>query len=326
MKIELGILIVICAILVTGCGTKEAIPPDEVTLQLKWLHQAQFAGYYVAAQKGFYADENIAITINPGGFNVDYFDLLNSGQADFAVVRPEGILQERANGNPLVAIATIFQRNPFVLITLEESGIETPFDFPGHTLSVSDSSQAQLMSMFRVLNIDPSTIETVEYEFDYAPFYAGEIDIKDAFAAGSLLEVRRQGVEINVIWPDDYGVHWYSDTIATTDDLLEENPDLAERFLRATLRGHQFAIENPEEAVDITMLYAEVQDVDIQMKMLLAGTPLIHTGNVEIGWMDYDVWKNMMDDLIAYEILEAPIDLEKVFTLSILEALEEPTE
>ncbi len=322
MKIPriLHLILVLLLVLVTACQAQE--PADRVTLQLKWVHQAQFAGYYVALEKGFYQDENIDLEILPAGPGIDYFKTLEDGDADFAVVRPEGIFLERQKGNLIKAVATIYQKNPFLMISLKESGITTPYDFPGKTIALQGTdSDAQFTAMLTNLEIDLDSMQVVPFTFDYTPFYAGEVDVMPSFAAGSLLDVEREGVELNYIWPSDYGVHWYSDTIAASDNLINNDPDLVTRFLRATLKGHQYLFTHPEEAVEITLKYAGIQDAAVQMAMLEASLPLIHTSSDLIGMMDPDVWLEMHNDLVRFGYLSEPQQVSEAYTLDFLDLL-----
>ena len=160
----------------------------------------------------------------------------------------------------------------------------------------------------------------MEYTYDDTPFLAGDIDVTVSFAAGSLLPLKEKigNRELNLIWPGDYGVHFYSDTLIADDELIAENPDLVLRFLRATLKGYRFAIENPEDAVDASMKYAEVKDQDVQLAMLDASIPLIHTGKGPIGWMETDDWQGMYDILVAQGIIETSLDLSQIYTMEFL--------
>jgi len=296
-----------------ACQAKQ--PVDKVRLQLKWIDQAQFAGYYVALEKGFYREEHIDLEIVPGGPGLDYFDALESGQVDIAVVRPEGIFIERQEGNPVKAFATIFQINPYLMVSLKESGITSPGDFPGKTVALQGTNaDAQFEAMLLNLGVDPDSITYVPFTFDYQPFYNGEVDVMPAFAAGSLLDIQREGVELNYIWPSDYGVHWYSDSLAASEDFLESNPDLVTRFLWATLRGHQYLFSRVEESVDITMKYATVQDRDVQTAMLEASLPLMVTGEYKLGEMDPAVWQGMEGDLLEFGYLSDQLPLSQVLT------------
>jgi NitT/TauT family transport system substrate-binding protein len=139
------------------------------------------------------------------------------------------------------------------------------------------------------------------------------------YATGGLVRARQAGYELNIIWPEDYNVRMYADTLITTDEMVTENPDLTLRFLRATLRGWQDAIENPETAVSATLKYALEADLETQSLMMDASLPLIHTGEDQIGWMRAEVWEGMHDILVEQGFLEQSFPFESTFTTQFLE-------
>ena len=310
--------------LLPACAPEPKASPDLVTVQLKWVHQAQFAGFYAAEEEGYYAEEDIEVTFKPGGVGVDIYEGISKGELDFSVVGADSLFVKRAEGLPVKAIATIYRINPFVMVAFADSGIQSPRDFVGRTVSLSGGyDEAQYLAMLKHLDIDPSAVNVVPYTYDDTPFLNGEIDATVSFAAGSLIPLKeRVGErELTIIWPGDYGVHFYSDTLIARDDLIAGDPDLVQRFLRATLQGHRFAIENPEAAVSATMQYADLQDQDLQTAMFQASMPLIHTGEDQIGWMSPGVWQGMHDILLENGILETPLDVSSLYTLDFLEGL-----
>lgn len=315
MALLLGITIL------TACGPKEIKPPsDEVTVQLKWVHQAQFAGYYVAREKGYYAEENINVSFLEGGPNTDLVEQVTEGRADFGVDAPEQLLTGVNRGKPIKAIAVIYRRNPMVFIAMADSGIERPADFLGRSVAILGSdAETQYYAMMKRLDLDQSQVELLPYSYDNAAFFNGEADITIGYATGSLIRIRQAGYNVNLIWPSDYGIHLYADTLFTTDQLIAQNPDLVTRFLRATLRGWREAIENPEEAVTATLKYAREADPQVQTEMMHASLPLIHTGQDQIGWMRTEMWQGMADILLEQAILTGPVDVNQVYTVQFLQ-------
>ena len=155
--------------MVAGCGGGVEKPADQVTVQLKWIHQAQFAGIYAADQKGFYAEENIDVTIKPGGPGVTLdmmiADLI-SGESTFAIRGADEVLKARAEGKPTVAVAVIYQRNPWVYMSLKASGIKGPRDLVGKRIMVAPQAGIQHLAFLEKVDIGPSSIELVP---DYGP-------------------------------------------------------------------------------------------------------------------------------------------------------------
>jgi NitT/TauT family transport system substrate-binding protein len=327
-KLTVLILLFLAVVLLVACGQQETgPPPDEVTMQLKWVHQAQFAGFYVAQDQGYYSEENLKVTFVEGGPGIDHIKSVTSGQSDFGVAVPDRILAARSQGMPVAAIATIFRRSPLVFVSLADSGIDSPDDFLGRVAAVEGGDGVlPLEAMLSNLDLDFHQIEIVPYDYSYASLYAGDADITSSYSTAGLLRIRRAGYEVNLIWPGDYGVHLYSDTLITSDQMIAKNPDLVTRFLRATLRGWHEAIEEPETAVEITLSYAKDTDLELQTEMMEAQILLIQTGEYQIGWMRAEVWQGMHDILLEQGVLDEPVDLDAVYTMEFLHAIygEEP--
>ncbi|MBL7065872.1 MAG: ABC transporter substrate-binding protein [Anaerolineae bacterium] len=308
--------------LLAACGPQKVEePPDEVTVQLKWVHQAQFAGHYVAQERGYYAEENIDVTLNPGGPDIIPEQMvadLVSGEADFAIVGGDQLLVLRSRGEPIVAIAVVFQKNPYVYVSLKSSGIERPQDLVGKTVMMPPDAEFQHQALLNKLGIAPTAIKVIPFQRDVTPLLTGQVDAHTVYRTGLGLAFEETGYELNWIWMEDYGIQLYADTIVTSDALVQQNPELVERFLRATLRGWRYAIENPDEVVELTLQYDPALTRDRQARMMAAQTPLIHSGEADIGWMRAEVWRRMHDILVEQGILEAPVDLEKAYTMEFL--------
>ncbi len=136
-----------------------------------------------------------------------------------------------------------------------------------------------------------------------------------AYFTGGLIKLLTWGVKVNIIYPGDYRVRFYSDILMTTDDLIETNPDLVQGAVTATLKGWRFAIENIELTIPIVLKYARIKDARLQRKMLEAAVPLVHTGEKPIGWMSRQEWSHMHDILLDQKIITDPISpIDKVFT------------
>ncbi len=322
------VLLILSGIILFGCE-KPSPPkaPDEVKLQLKWLHQAQFAGFYMAQENGYYAKENIKITFLEGGLDVDIAGSVVSGKADFGVISPEEILINRSRGAPLTALAAIYRRSAMVFIARADSGIVRPSDFAGKTVAVAGKGgirefELQLRAMMKKMKIDVSKINIVPFDATFASLYSGEADITAAYYTGGLIIMRKKGMKLNLIWPNDYGINFYSDILATTDKMISDNPDLVKRFMRATMKGWQDAIEDYRQAVIVTLKYVHDQDSDMQTAMMEAMLPLVHTGEDQIGWMKPEIWYEMYGTLYDQGLLEKPFDVNQAYTMRFLKEID----
>jgi NitT/TauT family transport system substrate-binding protein len=304
-----------------GCKTETTNKqPDRVSVRLKWHHQSQFAGFYAAEQKGFYADENITAVLEPGGIDIDEVEMVVSGKDDFGVVAAPEIITRVAQDSPIKAIAVIFRRNPAVYFALKDSGIVKPEDFVDRKVLVFPRDYA-LPAVLAKVGVTMNQIIAVPHTFTLESFFAGKVDVWTGYLTNQLVTARKKGYKLNLIFPDAYGVHIYSDTIIASDKLIEEKPDLVERFLRATLRGWRWAIENPKEAAMFVLKYGSEKDKERLIAEMEYSVPLIHTGRDQIGWMEDKTWQGMHKLLIDQGVLKKPCDLRQVYTKVFLERI-----
>ena len=305
----------------TGCSKEDPPkPPDKVSVQLKWLHQPQFAGLYAADQEGFFAEENMEVTLAPGGVKVDEVEQVVSGKMNFGVIAAQAVLAEIANGKDIKALAVIFRRNPSVYFALKDSGIINPRQFVGRKVLVFPTDYI-FPALLTKMGIGMDQIETVPPTFNLAPFFDRKVDVWTGYLTNQVVTARQKGHKLNIFFPDDYGIHTYSDTIIATNKLIRENPDLVERFLRATMKGWKWAIENPEKAAVMSLKYNPELIPERQIAEMEASIPLVHTGEDQIGWMKSKVWQGMHDMLIDQGVLSKPVELNRVYTLTFLEKI-----
>ncbi|WP_321493375.1 ABC transporter substrate-binding protein [uncultured Desulfobacter sp.] len=294
-------------------------------LQLKWYHQAQFAGCYVAIEKGFYKDLGIEMELTEGGPGESQSQSLADHNADFAISSPEDLLMHRSQGEPITAISAIYQKSAVVFLSRQDSGIVNPSDFKKKVIAAISSGgvadfSLQFVALMKNMRVDLSQIKLVPYDAEYKGFMDGSVDITPAYFTGGLIKLRTWGAKVNIIYPGDYRVRFYSDILMTTDELIETNPDLVQRVVAATLKGWQYAIENIESSIPIILKYARIKDAQLQKKMLEAAVPLVHTGEARIGWMNRKQWSHMHDILLDQKIIAGPIaSIDKVFTNTFVE-------
>ncbi|MHC1740613.1 MAG: ABC transporter substrate-binding protein [Anaerolineaceae bacterium] len=298
---------------------KQVLTP--ISVQLQWTHQAEFAGYYAADQNGYYADEGLKVTFLEGGSTVDNLASVVNGQAQFGTASAEQLISARAEGQPLQAIATIYRRNPAVFFSLAKFGITSPQDFIGKTIRGTSTTDSALHAMTSFLGISPDQYTVVSLPSDVKMFLTGDVPVWSAYSTGLLIAVQQEGVDLNIIYPDEYGVHFYADTIFSTDDLIKSDPDLVLRFLRASLKGWTYAVENPEEAAAMVVKYAPTADTALETSRMTTSIPLINIGTDHIGWMTPEIWAGMAKTLQEQGIITSPLDVSQVYTMNFLEEI-----
>jgi NitT/TauT family transport system substrate-binding protein len=256
----------LCLSLMTGAMALSAglaSAADQVTLQLKWVTQAQFAGYYVAAEKGFYADEGLDVEIKAGGPDIAPAQVIAGGGADVVLDWMPSALASREKGLALVNIAQPFKSSGMMLTCRKDSGIQTPADFKGKTLGVwFYGNEYPFLSWMSQLGHSTDGgddgVTVLKQGFNVDPILQGQADCVSTMTYNEYWQIIDAGLT-----PDDLIVFKYEDQgVATLEDgmyVLEENladPAFADkmvRFVRASMKGWKYAEANPDEAADIVL-------------------------------------------------------------------------
>lgn len=303
-------------------GGAEAQGLEPVSVQLKWHHQTQFAGLYVAERKGFYRREGLVVEHRPWQVGAPSpIEQVVSGAATFGITSQTQFLVDRAKGAPIVAIAAIYQKSPVGFFALKSSGIKRPQEFAGKTIAYAPTHEIHLKAMFRRLGLDLSSLRRVPYGFDLTPFYKGEVAVWAGYIMNQPVDARLAGHEVTIIFPDDYGVHTYDDIVFASEETIRRRPDLVERWLRAALEGWRYAVERPDEATEITLQVDPTRRREKELAMLLASIPLIHTGQAPLGGMSREVWAEAMAILLDQKILPRPVALDEAYTTRFLDRI-----
>ena len=316
-------MLLIGALAIPGC-TREKKELQEITVKLKYFHQAQFAGNYVANERGFYADEGLKVNLVP--FSLEEppsIHAVPSGKAVFGITGANEVIMARARGLPVKSFAVIYKTSPICAYALKRSGIVKPQDFIGKTVGLEKAPDIEMMysAMMTRLGIDRSQIKEITIGFDAKELLDGTVDVSTGYVVNEPHQAIKAGHEVNIILMADYGVNMYGDVLFATEDTINNNPELVERFLRATLKGWEYAIVNQEEAVGITLKYATDRTKSHESYMLQASIPLIHTGDSPIGWMEKARWGQVQDILLQQKILDKEINVDEAYTTRFLEKI-----
>jgi ABC-type nitrate/sulfonate/bicarbonate transport system substrate-binding protein len=331
------ILLLVVTVLLAGCNQPAATtspappapasPPREITIQLDWVHTIEYAGFYMAEEKGYFAAENLKLTMIPYDFEkpVKPVEAVTAGQAEFGVANAPSMLLAHADGAPLVAIATIYQRNPSALISLAEKNIAKPEDLVGKRVMIDvddPSSTGGLLFTALIVQqqgIDPKDIEIVpRTDWTNAPLLNGDVDVMDAFITNQPVQLEREGHKVNAILPSDYGVDMYADAIFTTEAMVTNEPEVVERFLRALTRGIQDAVDNPEEAAKLAVARGQDLDLQSETESMLRSLPLLKPAGSKPGMMTDKTWELTGDIMIAQGVLDKSFDMKTAYTLYFL--------
>jgi ABC-type nitrate/sulfonate/bicarbonate transport system substrate-binding protein len=291
---------------------------DAVTVRLKWYNQAQFAGFYVAQAKGFYKAAGLDVNIQPGGPDFPAVQMIAGGNEQFGVTGADQILIARSKGVPVVALAVIYRRNPFVLFSLAKSGIKTPGDWIGKKVGVKIGGNEELIyrAVLAKAKIDKSKFTEIPVKFDITPLLAGAIDVWPGYLINEVIAAQEKGFAVNIVAPSDYGIDLYADTLFTTEKMLKEKPDVVRNFVAATLKGWNAAIASPEEAAKITVGFGDKLTYGHELAMMKASVPLLKPDGKPVGYMDAAGWSTAQKLLLGAGFQKTPVDAAKAFVAS----------
>ena len=289
-------------------ATAFAQDADELTLQLKWVTQAQFAGYYVAQEKGYYEEENLDVTIKPGGPDIAPVQVLAGGGADVMVDWMPSALAAREKGVPVVNIAQVFDASGMMLTCLAETGIENPEDFRGKTLGVwFFGNEYPFLSWMSQLDIptdgSDQGVEVLQQGFNVDPILQRQADCVSTMTYNEYWQIIDAGLsedDLVTFRYEDQGVATLEDGLYVLEESLDdpEMVDKLQRFVRASMRGWEYAAQNPDEAADIVLENdaTGAQTEEHQQRMMREIAKLITDNDPSL---DQAAYQRTVDTLLA---------------------------
>ena len=325
------------AIFATACGGSDtgdsAAPPlateadcesvDEVSLQLQWFAQAQFAGYYAAVDQGFYAGQCLDVTILEGGVDIVPQTVLDSGGADYAISWVPRVLASREEGVNAVNVAQIFQRSGTLQVSFADSGIDSPEDFAGNNIgSWGFGNEFELLAGSRSVGLEPGDdFEVVQQNFDMLALINGEIDAAQAMIYNEYAQVLETinpetgelftEDDLNIIDWNDVGTAMLQDAIWADGNRVGDAAydDQTTRFIAGSIQGWQWCRDNADACVDVVLANGSTLGESHQMWQLNEINALIWPSPGGIGVMDGDLWSQTVDVSLSEGILSsAPED------------------
>jgi NitT/TauT family transport system substrate-binding protein len=305
----------------SAATTGESQAKDKVTVQLKWVTQAQFAGYYAAAEKGYYDDEGLDVTIKVGGPDITPEQVVASGQAEFGLDWLPSLLATRDKGSDLVNIAQVFGKSGMLEVTHKDSGITDVAGMRGKKVGVwCCGNENELYAALTKNNIDlKKDVTIVNQPFDMNLFLNRDIDAAAAMTYNELAQVLetknpKTGElytldDLNVISMEDAGTAMLEDGVFVRGDWIsdEMNQDIAKRFLKATFKGWVFCRDNQEECLQIVLDNGPTLGEGHQKWQLNEINALIWpTGAAGIGVMDESAFQRTADIAEQFKVVSKP--------------------
>jgi NitT/TauT family transport system substrate-binding protein len=286
-----------------------------VSIRLKWLHQAQFAGFYAADKKGFFRDEGLSVDLKPGGVEFPSVQAVVNGGETFGVTAADQIILERSEGAPIVGVAVMYRTTPMVLFSLSKSNIKTAADLVGKKVGVKLGGNEELTyrAIIRAAGMNASSIKEIPVKYDMTPLFDGLVDVWPGYVINEVLVAREKNFEVNIIDPKTYGITLYADALFTTEATIRQKPELVRKVVRAVIRGWQYAFDHPDDAARFTLEFNPKGDYSHELAMMNASLPLLKPDVKGIGTLDLAVCEQMKTLLTEQHFLKKPVKVSEAF-------------
>ena len=285
---------------------------ETVTLQLKWKHGFQFAGYYAAAAKGYYQEVGLDVQLQEAAPGTDTLNTVMSGQADYGV-GTSSLLLARQSGQPVVVLAVIFQHSPLVLLARRNPGnpgTQSVHDLVGKRVMIEPQSD-ELFAYLKQEGIAQDLLVSLPHSFQVQNLIDGRVDAMSAYVTNEPYDLDRAGLDYLTYTPRAVGIDFYGDNLFTTEQELKNDPDRVRAFRAASLRGWHYAMDHPEEMVDlIATRYAKPDRRDFLTFEAKRMEPLLRTDLVEAGYMNRGRWRHIVSIYADLDLLPRDFSLD----------------
>ncbi|MCX6076360.1 MAG: ABC transporter substrate-binding protein [Campylobacterales bacterium] len=285
---------------------------QKVVLQLDWLNQFQFAGYYVAQEMGYYKEVGIDVEIKEFNNQIDLSTVIEKGEADFAVGR-SSLLIDKINGKDVVALGAILQKDPLMLIVNDDSNISSLSDLKNKRIMLTDDAKgtASIMAMLSSSGITQKDIEIIPHSFNLDDLIKGKVDAVASYISNEPIVMEEKGIGYKIFHPKDYGFQFYSDILFTSSDFIKKNPKLTKDFYEASIKGWEYAFENISNTAEIIYKHYNTQDKTL-IQFIKEGEilkRLAYSKKGTIGYLDIDRLNDIMKVYKVLGLASSDVDL-----------------
>ena len=286
----------------------------KITLQLNWLNQFQFAGYYMAKEKGFYKDVNLDVKIKESNSNTDVVKEIETKNADFAVGRSSLII-EKINGKDIVALCAIYQESPLILLVKKDSNITSVKDLRNKKIMITPDARysAPVLAMLSANELTINDFRIQKHSFDINDLINRKTDAMASYISNEPILLNEKGIEYTIFNPKDFGFDLYSDILFSSSEYIKNNPKITKDFYEASLKGWKYAFENLAETAEI--IYSKYNTQNKTFTHLVKEgevlKKLAYTGNNELGDFNDNKLKNIANVFKLFGLVNKDLDLKE---------------
>jgi PAS domain S-box-containing protein len=296
-----------CALVLAGAG-HGALAAEKVSIQLKWLHQFQFAGYYAAQDQGYYRDAGLDVTLLEARPGAEPLQTVLDGRAQYGV-GSTALLMARARGMPVVALASIFQHSAAALL-VRHGADGKPRPWAGSRIMLSPNSE-ELLVFLKKQGVGLASMAQLAHSFNVDDLLEGRVDVMSVYTSEAPYVLERGNAQYEILSPRSQGDDFYGDTLYTTESELREHPLRARALREATLRGWHYAMAHPGEIADlIRARYPERHSREHLMFEAQRIAPLLQQDLIELGYSNPERWRAIARAYAAQGMLPADFKLD----------------
>lgn len=319
----LSVLSLVVLLFVSGCTVVGApAKKEEVTFRLGWKIKGEYAPFFVALEKGYYDANGLSVSILEGQGSASTVQLVSNLSDTFGYSDISTVARSVGLGVPIKVIACTLPKSPAVIISYPAAGIKEPKDLEGKTLAQTPGDAvSQIFPAFvAATGIDSNKVNQVSLEAaaKSQAFLQKKVDAITAYSNNQLPALEDTlGIRLNAMMFADYGINLLGSGIIAHNKTIEEKPELARRFVQATIKGWEYAVQHPAEAAEILEKRFPQQKKEVVLKQLAPTFQLIRTKATEgkpIGWQSEQDWKQTLDLLEKYGGMQKRLELNAYYT------------
>lgn len=298
-------------------------PLKRIKVIMDWYPYAEsYAPFLITMDKGYFKEVGLEVELVPGAGSAVSTKLVANKETDFGIADATTTLIARTKGAPLVVLAVLNQSSPVGVFSLKEANITKPNDLIGKKISsdLKSKKHNQFLGFLRMNNIDPNQITFIPVTGGGEPqaMLSGQADACLGVFGKASTVLKKIGKDYNVMLFEDYGLHIYDRSIITHEDMLKKNPKVVKGFVRASLKGLRYALDYPEEAVDIYIRrYPEGADRETEMMMFKGISRFIEsevTKKYGLGYQTLQGWESTQDFVFKEKLIDKKIDVKEIYT------------
>ena len=306
------ILLIAMLAVIMSAPASSAMPVselDQVTLQLKWTHAFQFAGYYAAKERGYYREAGLDVRIEEGSASIDPSDTVTKGKADFGIGTSSLLLRRNA-GQPVVILAVIFQHSPYVLLARQDSPTQTIQDIVGKRLML-ESQADELLIYLSKEGIPLEQIKQIEHSTNPQDLIQSKVDAMSGYVTNELYFLNLAHFPYQIFTPRSAGIDFYGDTLFTTEKQLLDHPQRVKAFKDASLKGWRYAMAHQQEIAELIFAkYSQKHPLAAYLFEAQQMIPLIQPEFIEMGYINPGRWQYIADIYIEMGMLPKDFSLK----------------